>query len=469
MGSLTTWQHTPTFRGFDSYVGFYTGGEDYFQHTTGGKYDLRRDMQPDCGAGCSKLAYEGDAGRYSAELFSDEAIRVIEEHDASEAPLFLYLAFQSVHSPRQVPSSYVDPYVGVISDGVRRNFAGMVSCMDEGIGNVTKALDAKGMLENSVIIFSTDNGGPTPDTPGGDYAGSSNYPLRGGKHSIWEGGTRGVGAIWAGSNTGLIADGRRGSTVQHLMHAVDWMPTFCALAGISDACAALPLDGVDQSGPLFEGAGAVRSEVFYGQQDDAPNSYSPYDTALRDGDGWKLFQGSGGKPATWSQPLNSSLVTPLADCGTKQDGTCFPNNDLEHLQGQSEEQCCAVCSGDAQCAGYTFRKSTGDCYIKSRLLSPTSDSDCSSAQRSGDVPTDPVMLFNVLTDPEERNEVSAQYPEIVARLSKRINELRATKVEVIGGGTHADDTCPAYVGPDHTDEKAGQIVEPWCDHETFEV
>merc|ERR1712023_132387 len=112
----------------------------------------------------------------------------------------------------------------------------MVSAMDEGIGNVTSALQAKGMLDNSVIVFSTDNGGPVPDTPGGDYAGASNYPLRGGKHSIWEGGTRGTGVFWAGKATGLIGSDRRGTVAKPLMHAVDWMPTFCALADVSEAC-----------------------------------------------------------------------------------------------------------------------------------------------------------------------------------------------------------------------------------------
>lgn len=77
-----------------------------------------------------------------------------------------------------------------------------------------------------------------------------------------------------------------------------------------------------------------------------------------------------------------------------------------------------------------------------------------------------MLLFNVLDDPEERNEISAQHPEIVARLSARIDELRATKVEVVGGGTHADTSCPAYVDADHVDPVAGKMVEPWCDHET---
>jgi arylsulfatase A-like enzyme len=462
---MTTWQHTPTFRGFDSFVGFYTGGEDYFAHRTGGQFDFRRDMSPNCGSGCSEVAFD-DTGRYSAHIFSDEAVRIVNDHDAS-SPLFLYLAYQSVHSPREVPDSYKNAYADTISDNIRRTFAGMVSAMDEGIGNVTNALRAKGMLDNSVIVFSTDNGGPTPDTPGGDYAGSSNYPLRGGKHSIWEGGTRGTGVFWAGAATGLLPDKRRGTVVQQLMHAADWLPTYASLAGVASRAAQLPLDGVDQSGPLLEGSEAVRTEVFYGQHDDAPNTYPGYDTALRDGEGWKLFQGSGGKPATWSQPVNATLnpLSAAAQCGAKQAGTCYPNNDLDTLSGVSEDECCAACQTNAKCVGYTYRLSKEECFIKDSLGSPKNDDDCSSAPVSAY--DGPVLLFNVLDDPEERNEISAQHPEIVARLSARMDELRATKVEVIGGGTHADKSCPAYNKADHVDPQAGQMLEPWCDHETI--
>ena len=71
---------------------------------------------------------------------------------------------------------------------------------------------------DDVIVFE----GPVPDTPGGDYVGSRNYPLRGGKHSIWEGGTRGTAFVWSGSATGLIPANLAGKPVMALMHGVDW-------------------------------------------------------------------------------------------------------------------------------------------------------------------------------------------------------------------------------------------------------
>ena len=73
-----------------------------------------------------------DVGQYSTNLFGAEALKIIERHNASE-PLFLYQAWQGVHSPRQAPAHYVDPYNASIKDKNRRVFAGMVSAVDEGV------------------------------------------------------------------------------------------------------------------------------------------------------------------------------------------------------------------------------------------------------------------------------------------------------------------------------------------------
>merc|ERR1712151_909813 len=194
--------------------------------------DFHLEVGERCGVNCSVPQWEA-IGQYSTTLFSSRAVEVVRAHDAKQ-PLFLYLAYQAVHAPREVPSSYSDAYLNVIADKDRREFAGMLSCADEGIGNVTKALAEKGMLDDTLAVFTTDNGGPVTDTPGGDYVGSRNYPLRGGKHSIWEGGTRGTAFVWAGSSTGLMQKNLIGTPVQTLMHGVDWLPTFCNVAGITD-------------------------------------------------------------------------------------------------------------------------------------------------------------------------------------------------------------------------------------------
>ena len=409
------WAYTPTFRGFRSFLGFYSGGEHYFTHEAGHGYDFRRDMGPRCGANCSQVAWDA-MGKYSTTLFSEEAVRVVDAFDGER--LFLYLAYQAVHAPSEVPARYRDAYNATIEDEHRRTFAGMLSCMDEGIGNVTAALKAKGLLDSSLIVFTTDNGGPTPKTPGGDYVGSRNYPLRGGKHSIWEGGTRGTSVVWAGADTGLIPASRRGATFEHLMHAADWLPTLCGVAGLGQSCGPSVLDGVDQGGGLF-GAGSappVRDEVLYGQHDDAPNRFPPFDDALRDAEGWKLIQGWGGKPSGWSMPVNASAGSAGVPVGA----------------GGEQQPCTAPCCGEERVA-----------------IAP----DARQSQQPGQK----VMLFNVMTDPQERDEVAADNPEIVARLAARLDALRATAVDVPGGGGHPDPRCGPY-----NMTAQNYTWSPWC-------
>ena len=94
----------------------------------------------------------------------------------------------------------------------RRVFAGMVSAVDEGVGNVSRALKAKGMFEDTLFIVTTDNGGPTTEC---STTGQSNWPYRGSKCSIWEGGTRGTGFVsWSGLSASI-----KGSTWDGLAHA----------------------------------------------------------------------------------------------------------------------------------------------------------------------------------------------------------------------------------------------------------
>jgi arylsulfatase A-like enzyme len=194
------WEMTPTFRGFESFRGFYSGGEDYFKHTSSGAYDFRHDKTPKCGPGCS-LVDSDSSGKYSTTVFTTEAVRVVNEHPFTKKPLFLYLAYQGVHAPAEVPQSYVTPYNDLIADEKRRVFAGMLSAVDEGIGNVTKALQARGAFDNTLFVFTADNGGPTTT---GDGVGARNWPLKGGKHSIWEGGVKATAFI-SGTHA-LLAD-----------------------------------------------------------------------------------------------------------------------------------------------------------------------------------------------------------------------------------------------------------------------
>lgn len=394
------WQHTPTFRGFNSFLGLYGGGEDYYQHVGGRPpyYDLRWDARPNCSVGCSQVA-SWERGRYSTHVFTDRALEVIGAHDKRK-PLFLYLAYQAVHAPAQVPAEYVTPYASSIADRQRRVFAGMLSCVDEGIGNVTAALRRHGLLADSVVVVTTDNGGPISNEIG-DAVGSSNWPLRGGKHSIWEGGTRGTAVLYAGERTGLLGPDRRGSSFKQLMHASDWLPTFCSLAGGAAAasCASLALDGVDQGPALFHGAPSARTEVFYGQHDQGPQvSAASRDGALRDPLGWKLVTDFGGYPNCW---------------------------------GRSPAAAAPDAIGAESC-----------------LIPPSSPGP---------------LLFNLSQDLAETSDVAGAHPTVVRRLAARLRELLSTAAKnVTGGGELPDPSCPPFDPAQHADPNVGVTWGPWC-------
>ena len=166
-------------------------------------------------------------GTYNAEVFTDETIRLIRANGKTGPPMFFYLAYQNVHlacggSPSsaavptgkphglQAPCASVDLYATSVTDQIKVQGA-MVTELDYGVGNVTAELVRQGMWGNSVIFMVADNGAQM------DHG--KNWPLRGGKHTFWEGGVRVV--CWISSP--LIPAARRGTIYTGIAHSSDWV------------------------------------------------------------------------------------------------------------------------------------------------------------------------------------------------------------------------------------------------------
>lgn len=245
--------YRPTERGFQHQHGLFFGMIDHFTHLRGDILDWHHDDVD--------LKEEG----YATHLITREACRLIETQP-KEKPLFLYVPYNAVHSPLQAPEPYLAPYAHLT--GGRKTLAGMLAAVDESIGQIMSALEKAGLRENSLVIFSSDNGGPPP---------GSNTPLRGFKGSLYEGGVRGCAfAHWPGR----IPAGQR---IKEPMHVIDWYPTLLRLAG-GTADQNLPIDGKDVWPMLTQGAPSPHEAILCAQ--------SPEQAAIRMGD-WKLIVHSG--------------------------------------------------------------------------------------------------------------------------------------------------------------------------------
>lgn len=255
----------PKQRGFDYQYGALIGELDYFTHDEHGVRDWFRNNEP--------VKEEG----YTTTLLGKDAVKLIEQHDAA-TPLYLYLAFNAPHTPYQAPQEYIDRYKS-IEEPTRRIYAGMIACLDDEIGRVVAALDKKGIRENTLILFHSDNGGTRNAMFAGVMADMSkvkipcdNGPYREGKGMLFEGGTR----VCAMANwPGQIKPG----TVDGLIHVVDVFPTITTLAGASTA-KCKPLDGQNVWETISQHTASPREEMVY--------NIEPFRAAIRQGE-WKLI------------------------------------------------------------------------------------------------------------------------------------------------------------------------------------
>ena len=202
---------SPTKNGFDYFKGFVSGNIDYHSHVDQvGQYDWWLNTEI--------IIEEG----YSPDLITNSAIDFISNN--KEQPFFLYIAHESPHYPYQGRNDKADRIPGnkdFHTHGSRKDkknaYKEMIEVMDEGIGDLVEYLDKEKLLENTLLLFISDNGAEGT---------GSNYPLKGTKGSVWEGGHR-VPAI------AYWKDHINSGTSQETVLTMDIFPTLVDLINLT--------------------------------------------------------------------------------------------------------------------------------------------------------------------------------------------------------------------------------------------
>ncbi|KDR15167.1 arylsulfatase B-like isoform X2 [Zootermopsis nevadensis] len=406
-------EFTPTYRGFDSHLGYWNGLVNYYDHVyqdlipvkmvkpfpAQGINITQSDIDWAGGDQLSGVDFHRNllpaldlSGRYATDVFTEEAVNIIETHDLS-SPLFLYLAHLACHSGNigkllEAPKDAVDKF-GHIIEPNRKTFAAMMSKLDESVGKVVAALKSRGILQNTIIVFLSDNGAPTLNV-GVWRNWGSNYPLRGVKVTQWEGGVRGVGVLWGAmlKNTSRVSS--------QLMHVTDWLPTlYTAAGGNLDDLQSAQLDGVDQWSALVDDTPSRREEVLL-VLDERHNvsglriGHWKYVTGYRAGlDGYSgdIVLGTTDPPYNPEEVLQSDAGLALATVKLRASAA-----DILRLRSQATVTC----------------------------SSPVSSTPCN--------PEKGPCLFDLSVDPCEVNDLSAQHPNVVQKLTELLSKYSATLV-----------------------------------------
>lgn len=250
-------KYHPNNRGFDEFIGFRGGWEYYYDWT---------------------IEYNGKdrhgKGEYLTHVFTEEALGFIERH--REEPFFLHLAYNAPHFPFEAPEEYIKPFreTGKFNERLSTLY-GMIACMDEGIGQILEALKKYDLEEDTLLIFTSDNG---PQL--NDGVERYNCDLNGQKGLTYEGGIR-VPAIvrWPGR---VVDD----LIIEDFFHGCDWFPTLLSACNL-ELPEDIRLDGKDMLPSLLGDSSPYGLQRCWQW-----NRYEPVvhsNSAIRDGK-WKLLR-----------------------------------------------------------------------------------------------------------------------------------------------------------------------------------
>jgi arylsulfatase A-like enzyme len=228
---------------------------------------------------------EAYSGEHIEDRMGDEIAAYLEEHQkSSDKPFFINYWQFSVHGPFNAKESYVEEFRSKVDpDNPQRSptYAAMVKSLDDNIGKVLDTLDRLDLAKNTIIIFSSDNGGNMYNEIDGTFP-TSNTPLRGGKGANWDGGVRVPGiAVWPGKI-------EAGSTSDELVTSTDFYPTLLDMLNLKPSLGQT-FDG-ESVLPVFDGGSIGDRPIytFFPHSTKVPDTLPP-SAAIYDGH-WKLFR-----------------------------------------------------------------------------------------------------------------------------------------------------------------------------------
>jgi arylsulfatase A-like enzyme len=218
------WHHGRTRAGHESYIHPMDQGFDEFFGFTNARHAWEQ-FPKELWFGREMKPVEGHANT----MFTDRAVEFIQRQ--GNEPFFLYLPYNAPHFHIQAPAEEVARHKGRFEekdpdDPLNATYAAMITCMDKQIGRVLAALDERGIADNTIVIFSSDQGATFESGNKGTSAyHDSNHPFRGQKRTAWEGGTRVPGVVrWPGK----VPAGR---VTHDVVHMIDVLPTLLAAVG----------------------------------------------------------------------------------------------------------------------------------------------------------------------------------------------------------------------------------------------
>ena len=283
--------YLPTQRGFDTFFGQYSQQTDHFTRVDsqnkhiGAGYDLWRN---------ETLSTDG-AGTYSSKLWSDETVSLLDKLNMSSNPWFIQVSFTGARAPFQAPDKYMKIYdKGNKSYYKKEDFEmevirkGMISAVDEAVGEILKKLNTMRDYDNTLVVFSSDNGSPYE---------KANLPFRGKRGHLTEGAVR-VPALVTGP---IISKSRRGKRCKELIHITDWFPTILSLAGYNES---ITVDGFDIWPILQKGAKGERDMIVYNLDMDDQSGNFQFGVRREN---WKLLWGHPERFAVNKRPRNNHV------------------------------------------------------------------------------------------------------------------------------------------------------------------